>query len=191
MSQAASSGQRTRYVVYGLVLAGLAAVLFPVTIRRPERYPPRSCQSQLKVIGLAFAEYCRDYDERMPPARVWHGPSGCLHPYLKNPELWSCPQGPSDRPHYGYNNTRDGVAGVICRDIAEPATTIMCLDYDATIVGRWVPHRTDLAQPDVARHREGVNCVFQDGHVKWLAAGKAAEGHYWTRQADTPPLHVE
>jgi prepilin-type N-terminal cleavage/methylation domain-containing protein/prepilin-type processing-associated H-X9-DG protein len=48
------------------IIALLAAILFPVFARARENARRASCQSNLKQIGLAFAQYIQDYDERYP-----------------------------------------------------------------------------------------------------------------------------
>lgn len=50
------------------IIAILAAILFPVFGRARENARRSSCSSNLKQIGLAFAQYAQDYDERYPGA---------------------------------------------------------------------------------------------------------------------------
>ncbi len=50
------------------IIALLAAILFPVFGRARENARRSTCQSNLKQIGLGFAQYNQDYDERLPPA---------------------------------------------------------------------------------------------------------------------------
>ncbi len=47
-----------------VIIALLAAILFPVFGRARENARRSSCQSNLKQIGLGFAQYTSDYDER-------------------------------------------------------------------------------------------------------------------------------
>lgn len=51
------------------IIALLAAILFPVFARARENARRASCQSNLKQIGLGFAQYTQDYDEKYPPTR--------------------------------------------------------------------------------------------------------------------------
>lgn len=51
------------------IIALLAAILFPVFGRVRENARKASCQSNLKQLGLAFAQYKSDYDEYNVPAR--------------------------------------------------------------------------------------------------------------------------
>ena len=48
------------------IIAILAAILFPVFAKAREKARQSSCASNLKQIGLAFSQYCQDYDEKFP-----------------------------------------------------------------------------------------------------------------------------
>lgn len=86
------------------IIAILAAILFPVFGRARENARRSSCQSNLKQIGLAFAQYTQDYDESYPYAvggtvvdatgsfssdrRYW---ADEIQPYVKSLQLFVCP----------------------------------------------------------------------------------------------------
>jgi prepilin-type processing-associated H-X9-DG protein len=97
------------------IIAILAAILFPVFARARENARRASCQSNLKQIGLAFAQYTQDYDEMMPGATdggsgvnkdggwMWYSafPAqatagsfkpdlGALFPYTKSNQIYVC-----------------------------------------------------------------------------------------------------
>lgn len=85
------------------IIALLAALLFPVFSRARENARRSSCQSNLKQMGLAFAQYVQDYDERYP----WQEDSNLgednaksytfkLFPYYKSHQLNICPSAPKD-----------------------------------------------------------------------------------------------
>jgi prepilin-type N-terminal cleavage/methylation domain-containing protein/prepilin-type processing-associated H-X9-DG protein len=105
------------------IIAILAAILFPVFAKAREKARQSSCLSNCKQLGLAFMQYCQDYDEMIPlvahygTASPYGGYSyicypGLLNPYVKNTQVWRCPSrggagtaemyimGPY--PHYGY-----------------------------------------------------------------------------------------
>ena len=92
------------------IIAILAAILFPVFARLKEKANQTTCVSNLKQIGLAFAQYEGDFDERFPWAHdFWDKYFWLSHPdidtmvqggrqlnvvlndYIRNPELWHCP----------------------------------------------------------------------------------------------------
>ena len=76
------------------IIAILAAILFPVFARARENARRSSCQSNLKQIGLGFAQYTQDYDEKFPIGRAddenlsW---ARTLQPYLKSSQIFQCP----------------------------------------------------------------------------------------------------
>ncbi len=101
------------------IIAILAAILFPVFARARENARRASCQSNLKQMGLGFAQYSQDYDEKFP---IWwnsqsFGPTfgswaTVIQPYLKSTQIYQCPSestGPNTDPSnagytdYSYN----------------------------------------------------------------------------------------
>ncbi|MDR3708690.1 MAG: prepilin-type N-terminal cleavage/methylation domain-containing protein [Capsulimonadaceae bacterium] len=89
------------------IIAILAAILFPVFATAREKARQATCASNLKQIGIAYVQYCQDFDEGTPycpydPNRVTpafaaapfnYGISlGCqLYPYTKSTQVWRCP----------------------------------------------------------------------------------------------------
>jgi prepilin-type N-terminal cleavage/methylation domain-containing protein/prepilin-type processing-associated H-X9-DG protein len=77
------------------IIAILAAILFPVFARARENARRSSCQSNLKQIGLGFAQYTQDYDETMPMSAYVGGTTGywmdVMQPYVKNYQIYKCP----------------------------------------------------------------------------------------------------
>lgn len=80
------------------IIGLLAAILFPVFARARENARRAACQSNLKQLGLAVAQYMQDYDERTLPdhlttyvgtqERYW---PTFLEPYTKNNQIYVCP----------------------------------------------------------------------------------------------------
>lgn len=104
------------------IIALLAAILFPVFSRAREKARAAACQSNLRQIGLAFAQYKQDYDSRYPHGhdaevdvstipgsrsstdyrRAQMTPANSndpvlwpakLEPYLKSRQIFTCPSG--------------------------------------------------------------------------------------------------
>jgi prepilin-type processing-associated H-X9-DG protein len=79
------------------IIAILAAILFPVFARAREQARKAACQSNLKQIGLAVAQYTQDFDEQYPVAVNSSNPVGnrywyeVLDPYMKSTQLLICP----------------------------------------------------------------------------------------------------
>jgi prepilin-type N-terminal cleavage/methylation domain-containing protein/prepilin-type processing-associated H-X9-DG protein len=62
------------------VIAILAAILFPVFSQARESARQITCASNMRQLGLAFAMYNSDYDERWPPAYSVGQPSPSFSP---------------------------------------------------------------------------------------------------------------
>jgi prepilin-type N-terminal cleavage/methylation domain-containing protein/prepilin-type processing-associated H-X9-DG protein len=81
------------------IIAILASVLFPVFARARENARRSSCSSNLKQMGLAFAQYTQDYDEKYPLLFLcYDGPCNdyeywptLIQPYVKSKQLFVCP----------------------------------------------------------------------------------------------------
>ena len=96
------------------IIAILAAILFPVFARARENARRSSCQSNLKQIGLGFAQYNQDYDGTYPlfyigyPDDSKYGWAPALQPYLKSTQIYQCPSektAPNDDPtQTGYTD---------------------------------------------------------------------------------------
>lgn len=103
------------------IIAILAAILFPVFAQAREKARAIACLSNTKQLGLAFLMYVQDYDEQYPlgfsrdpngtwntgayiatpntwvpndtlDAAVW---SNSVQPYIKNLQMYQCPDGAS------------------------------------------------------------------------------------------------
>ena len=96
------------------IIAILAAILFPAFARARENARRASCQSNLKQLGLGFAQYTQDFDEKMPPGvnsvtGVGVGWAGQVYPYLKSVQIFACPSDSGtvaankSRMSYAYN----------------------------------------------------------------------------------------
>lgn len=83
------------------IIAILASILFPVFALARENARRSSCQSNLKQLGLGFAQYSQDFDDRYPKGwtnntgtrnpnrgRGWGGP---LYTYVKTLNVFRCP----------------------------------------------------------------------------------------------------
>ena len=84
------------------IIAILAAILFPVFGRARENARRTACLSNMKNLGLAFAQYTQDYDERFPNTSGDNGAGlpSVLGPYSQKIQsysgtngtnIWTCP----------------------------------------------------------------------------------------------------
>ena len=163
------------------IIAILAAILFPAFARARENARRASCQSNLKQIGLGFAQYTQDYDESYPQiggqdATGW---VSTLQPYLKSTQLF---QDPSESTSPGvvtsanytdyYMNAQ--LSGQALSSIGSESLVIQTGDGLGT---NGYANYSSSSDPQIGsapygRHLEGNNFGFADGHVKWLKYGK-------------------
>lgn len=186
------------------IIAVLAAILFPVFARAREKGRQATCLSNLKQIGLALEMYVQDYDETLPYHLISIDMGGTyvnwlsgVEPYCRNARVFECPslrddhyEGPTDTTlSYPYN--RD-LNGRFLGSIEEPSEVIVCLDgvqascsysggdtfrdTDGTVYTEDPNTGTSPNRVIFSRHNGGGNCLFVDGHVKWLRAQRVRDG---------------
>lgn len=180
------------------IIAILAAILFPVFARAREKARQASCSSNLKQIALANLMYAQDYDEKLaaecltpsgwPPGPNVPQDKYCwrimVEPYVKNWQVFICPSHNAGAAYgagsYGYNcrNCSQASLGSIDR----PSEVLMFVDNNGAQHAKpFNPDGTPLCGNNCcngnirdngwkpgARHNEGSNIAFVDGHVKWM-----------------------
>jgi prepilin-type processing-associated H-X9-DG protein len=139
------------------IIALLAAILFPVLARIRENARRASCQSNLKQMGLAVAQYLQDNDNRYPYVdynipnpiptqykRFIQGHSGnqtevyweeFLQPYVNNYQIFYCPsdnyRGYQFYGKYGYNSS---IARTLEAAMKAPASNYLIMDFSNAIM---------------------------------------------------------
>ncbi len=174
------------------IIAILAAILFPVFARAKEKARQSACLSNVKQIGLGMMMYIQDYDECFVSCTAtyrWYTP---LQPYVKNAQIFQCP---SLSGETGGNPNTDYVInglfahGMPLATFRNAADTIMIAErelnapydgyhpwpglsswnwdnLDSYVAGDG--HNWLVDHIAKARHSEGSNYAFADGHAKWL-----------------------
>ncbi len=174
------------------IIAILAAILFPVFARAREKARQTSCLSNMKQLMLGALMYSQDYDEVMLPVYVDCGagsytlPNGgshggamlwptCLYPYVKNIQIFVCPSdsykwdgGYSGSASYGINGLNDGHAMAWFEQPSQNMFFAEAGGSDAYNLDNDVSS-TNSEMLDYARHNDGLNNAFVDGHAKWLS----------------------
>ena len=164
------------------VVLFLAWILFPPGIGHNRGNARRaSCQSNLKLIGLAFALYQQDANDKLPLVARTRGWVKDVQPYIStsNRSVFQCPEtsGSADQTSdYFYNARLNGaelsiftgkastIEGGDGPDDAPLSSSLSLLPPDAGT------NENSFAQ----RHLGGANYLFVDGHVKWIKPEKVA-----------------
>lgn len=131
------------------IIAILAAILFPVFAQARAKARQVACLSNARQIGTAQAMYSQDYDETLPldtyyPFCTYTTPSDfripkwmdMIYPYVKNTQLFTCPDFPADSSHHE-------------KYVYQPAT---CTGARATQFGTYVLNGVYPAMTAVSAH---------------------------------------
>ena len=180
------------------IIAILAAILFPVFAKAREKARQNSCLSNSKQLGLAFAQYGQDYDEKLPlnPEGTENGSAGppatgiyslqawfrVVDPYLKNQQILLCPSVSSatsaTTPPTDYN-VNDFITvvpvpgGIALAQIQYTANTLL-LNERIRTQNNYSEHYSDWSwrqtneQSTLNRHNDGTVIACVDGHSKWM-----------------------
>ncbi|MCE5238460.1 DUF1559 domain-containing protein [bacterium] len=179
------------------IIAILAAILFPVFAKAREKARQTSCLSNVRQLATAWACYVQDYDENCahtytyPSCITW---LAYLLPYVKNGQVYRCPSdgkpytgtgagwglpGQTIQGSYGYNGSLVGSpsTSVSLARIVYPAQTGVMADtayaghshYPGSNSWEFFPYTlTNCSTYMGARHNDGANVAFADGHAKWV-----------------------
>jgi prepilin-type N-terminal cleavage/methylation domain-containing protein/prepilin-type processing-associated H-X9-DG protein len=132
------------------IIAILAAILFPVFAKVREKARQTSCLSNEKQLGLAFAQYYEDYDEKWPSGSTANttpadevsgdGWAATIYPYVKSTGLYKCPDdsttgdtsgGVTYSPvSYAFNSN---AAGGSDAQFTSPASTVALFEVQGPI----------------------------------------------------------
>ena len=177
------------------IIAILAGILLPVFAQAREQARSITCVSNLKQQGTATQMYAQDYDETLPMNIYLKDPGKRvawtlfdeLFTYEKNTQILQCPTDPTaiDMPDrmkelnlqadtaieyasYAYNKIvfGDGGAGVLG---TRPVQSLAAIQFPADqpiLYDGWFCGGLSFFNPISARHHEGVNVNYLDGHTK-------------------------
>lgn len=196
----------------GLPLAFLCGVLYPVVSMVRENARSASCQSNLKRLGLALAQYSQDNDDTLPNAsaadgRTWRE---VLLPYIKTKDAYHCPQRNDFADAHGFsqnyaaNDCRKGAfagAGakpITRREYFEPSRLISLTEtehnprpeFNIDDPVQFGPQTQKLWAGHFSVHS---NFLFADGHARMLFPADTALFdprnrslfNFWYRSPDT------
>ena len=136
------------------IISVLAAILFPVFAKAREKARQIQCLTNLGQIGLALSIYARDHCGQFPPTDDDLTP--LLGRYLPMDDSLFCPTvRPDAEPAMGSMALNGNVAlGHYC--------------YEAGRSDDGDPKRFLAGDQRLDIHNDGTNCLFVDGHAKWV-----------------------
>ena len=167
------------------IIAILAAILFPVFARARESARRASCQSNLKQIALGATMYIQDYDDHFPLGLTKNSETSysssfdLLQPYLKSSQIGICPSDSNMPdvllllPNLSPTSYTSNVKVTTKPFLGEPSPPSMgniASPVRLPLIWDAINISTEVL-PDVKvmrRHFDGANCMFADGHVKWI-----------------------
>ena len=187
------------------IIAILAAILFPVFAQAREKARAISCLSNMKQIGLGQLMYSQDYDENFTygvlptsgPGFPGIGWAGQMYPYVKNSQLFKCPNDPNQATRV------NGVAVVPVSyalnyrplfysvpTLKTPASTILVTEVYGAITDVTDPLETNAIRRSacdlsdnivwtVPPMRNFACCQFPGANNTYYATGQMSPGQPW------------
>lgn len=168
------------------IIAILAAMLLPALARAREQARRANCISNLKQLGLACHMYAQDYSERFPTGsgdtdvrtpvidlQTLTGYDRAATPalvsssYISAWKLFVCPSSSDSATTTNILNA-DYLSYAMALDLTERISSDTCFMVDQAGAKADLWDDTLLASP-VNHSDEGVNALFMDGHVEWVA----------------------
>jgi prepilin-type processing-associated H-X9-DG protein len=159
-----------------LIIAILAAILFPVFAKAREKARSNTCMNNQRQITLAFSMYIQDHDETFPLAKEWAGELGGNYGIAD--KVFDCPTvthiGRSSAPDYFFVGG-SFLSGVALGEVRKPdQAPLIC---DLAKAGSNKPYIVHAAGGDYfaellslvdTRHNNGAIIAYVDGHVEYL-----------------------
>jgi len=184
------------------IIAILAAILFPVFAKVREKARQTACLSNMKQLGLAFQQYSQDYDEQYPSGDPWFnvcwGWAGEVSPYVKSPQLFTCPDDPTAASgfgtpvSYGYNMNLSGCSSGFTNgspsvsQLNAPARTLMLFEVVGTVVDF-----NNLPEPH-GGNMSKTNDTFNGSNVTKFATGTIDVAWPFANNSQgSTPRHIE
>jgi prepilin-type N-terminal cleavage/methylation domain-containing protein/prepilin-type processing-associated H-X9-DG protein len=107
------------------IIAILAAILFPVFAQAREKARSITCVSNVKQVMLGELMYVQDYDEThswtwgwATDWKPWHQQ---IAPYIKNQQLWKCPDDAWNHGQDGTDSTKPAIPVSYSQNFCAPA----------------------------------------------------------------------
>jgi len=164
------------------IISILASILFPAFARAREKARQTACLSNESQIGKAFIMYSQDYDESFPSGYAGAPWWDLAYAYTHNRQIYQCPDRKDLAVGYGYNAS---AAGLSHGAFWDASSKILLVDANNITDNVWWVNEPTVNpvlagdNPPTARHNDGANYTFVDGHAKWGRPEQMAKALYW------------
>lgn len=159
---------KPRQIAVGVVLCGLAGLVYLASRPLKRSGQTWNCQSNLKQIGLGMFQYTRDYDEQFPRAENWMEE---LRPYTvryKNSvdskifqQVFRCP---TKQSYYALNVYYDRLSMIQDKS---PSSSPLVFDFAGGRLNQSDDGKNWPISPvHTTLQTTGNNVLFGDGHVE-------------------------
>lgn len=145
--------------------SAIFGLLAPMMTEGRGRAQQTACMSNLKQIGLAVMAYVDDHDGLLP-AEDWVAE---VMPYINNRQIFTCPSRPDLPVGYALN---EKLAGLNLRELEALSQTVQA--FESNLGGDAPVGGADDVPPE-GIHDGGVEVLFADGHVQWMAVEAAMD----------------
>ncbi|HEY3331785.1 MAG TPA: prepilin-type N-terminal cleavage/methylation domain-containing protein [Capsulimonadaceae bacterium] len=179
------------------IIAILAAILFPVFAAAREKARQTACLSNMKQLGIAFTQYCQDYDEVTPGGgampSITRGWAGCIYPYVKSLPVFTCPSDAAEltataRPLYielSYMYNRNFIVSskpLLLSQMTSPALTVALFESQYTMLGIIGSRVSEYETTSTAANGDPANppsCPGTAGVFNQSGSCSYATGPFW------------
>jgi prepilin-type processing-associated H-X9-DG protein len=183
-------------IVLAILMVCAYAIFYPVfkNVREEGRYV--SCESNMKQLGLAFAQYEADNDNTFPQGRcpaplqaLPVGWAGQIYPYSKDPSQFDCPDDPTKSDNstpyqvpvsYAYNgnvgnkslakgNGTLKVSPAAYKDLADATRTVLLCEVIGVTADIADSHGVEASSPAVLGNRTvfGISIDGSTGGLRY------------------------
>ena len=159
---------KPRQVAVGVVILGVAGLIYGASIPLKRSGKTWNCQSNLKQIELGMMQYVRDYDEQFPRAKDW---ADALRPYTvrasnsrESAEFQLRMRCPTTDSYYALNVY---YAQISMAQDSSPRTSPLVFDIRNGILNQSDNGANWPVSPvHTTLQTTGNNVLFGDGHVE-------------------------
>ena len=146
-----------------LMVPFTAALFLPALAKAKQKAQNIACINNVKQLNLGVMMYASDNKDVFPSGAKW---CDTLMPYLKNENVYRCPQGkPGQRSHYAFNSR---LAEHGTKEVQAPAETVLIFETD----GGWNVAGGRELLPVKPRHGGAYVIGFADGHVETVRSAR-------------------